>query len=190
MINSAFTKVFLWGALVVLMAFSAQTALAKGEVRFTKYNIHTQTKDSRTYKASYANYTNPGVGHLIIPAGSEILLTKTKRKSFTFTFDNGSKKGVFEYHQPRMGMSVQEYLDKITSSAPISLSGLSKLDKKGVAAGKALVGMSRDGVMAALGYPATHRTPSLDVSTWVYWSNRFKTVAVQFNDSGKVIGVR
>ena len=40
--------------------------------------------------------------------------------------------------------------------------------------------------MMALGYPATHRTPSLDSNTWVYWTNRFTTFEVNFNDKGLV----
>jgi hypothetical protein len=176
--------------LLVLFCFAfVQPAFAGGEVRYTKYNIHTQSKNGKTHKASYANYTDPGAGHIIIPAGSEITVTKKKRKAFYFTFDGG-KKVVFEYHQPRMGMSIDEYIDKVTSAEPIALKGLSKLDSKGVAEGKALVGMTRKGVMAALGYPATHRTPSPDSDSWVYWTNRFGTTAVEFGSNGKVVNVR
>lgn len=176
----------LLAAIVLIGTFTAEPVIAKEEVRYTKFNIHTQTKDGILHKASYANYTNPGTGHVVIPAGSEILVTDKSRKSFTFTFDNGNKKGIYEFHQPRMGMSLDEYLDKISSVEPTSLSGLSELDRKGISEGKAIVGMTRYGVMVALGYPATHRTPSLDASTWVYWTNRFGTIAVEFDDDGKV----
>lgn len=189
MLRTNSTKIILGLAFLFLCIFAVQPALAAEETRYTKFNIHTQTKDGKNHKASYANYTDPGAGHVIIPAGSEILVTKKKRKAFYFSFENG-KKVVFEYHQPRMGMSIDEYLDKISSTEPTSLSGLSKLDRKGVAEGKALVGMSRDGVMAALGYPAAHRTPSLESSTWVYWANRFRTVGVDFDANGKVSAVR
>ena len=70
----------------------AQPVFAKDEVRYTlKYNVHTQSKNGKTYKPSYANYTNPGQGHVIIPAGSEILIVDKSRKSFTFKVDNVSK---------------------------------------------------------------------------------------------------
>lgn len=183
-------KSTIFGLILVLCVLIAQPALAKDEVRYTQYNIHTQGKDGRKAKASYANFTNPGLGHVIVPAGTKILITGKSRKKFIFTYDNAKKKVVFEFHQPRMGMSIDEYLDKITSVEPTSLEGLSTLDHKGVAEGVALVGMSRKGVMAALGYPATHRTPSLDATTWVYWGNRFKTIGVDFDDAGKVKAVR
>jgi hypothetical protein len=163
-------------------------AWAGSEVRYTKYNIHTQTKDGQTHKASYANYTDPGAGHVIIPAGSEITITKRKRKAFYFTFDGG-KKGIFEFHGPRMGMDVNAYIDLISASQPTSQKGLSKLDRQGVKEGKAMPGMTREGVMTALGYPAAHRTPTLDAGTWVYWTNRFGTIAVEFGPDGKVVKV-
>lgn len=179
------------GLILSLFLFSAYVvpAFAGGEVRYTKYNIHSQTKDGKTHKASYANYTNPGSGHVLIPAGSEITVTKKKRKAFYATFDGG-KKLVFEFHGPRMGMDIKEYVDLITSAQPVSDSKLSKLDRQGVKEGVAKKGMSRAGVMTALGYPAAHKTPSLDSTTWVYWTNRFGTLAVDFDSNGKVENIR
>jgi hypothetical protein len=163
-------------------------------VLHTKYNIHVQDKLSRSgnhvYTASYANYTDPGTGHIIIPAGSEITILKKGRKLFRFQVEEDNMVVDFLYHGPRMGMSVGEYIEKITSPKPVSLARFSKIDKKGIKEGKAYVGMSRDGVMTALGYPAAHRTPSLDASTWVYWGNRFRTIAVDFDDRGRVKSVR
>ncbi|OEU61326.1 MAG: hypothetical protein BA870_12600 [Desulfuromonadales bacterium C00003094] len=87
-------------------------------------------------------------------------------------------------------MGVDEYIEKVTSSKPVSLSRFSKKDIKGIAAGKAYVGMSRKGVLAALGYPPTHRTPSLDASSWIYWANRFRTIGVDFDNKGRVKALR
>jgi len=188
-INSARTSIF-FTLLLTLFACSVQPVFAADEVRYTKVNIHTQSKNAGTARASYANYTDPGAGHVIVPAGTKIVVTDKSRKSFTFTYEDGKNEVLFEFHQPRMGMSLDEYLDKITSAEPVSLSGLSELDRKGVAEGKAKIGMSRDGVMAALGYPATHKTPSLESKTWIYWTNRFRSIAVEFDDKGKVKAVR
>jgi hypothetical protein len=49
---------------------------------------------------------------------------------------------------------------------------------------------SEIGIRMALGYPAAHRTPSLDSTDWVYWIDRFRTMLVQFSSSGIVIGIR
>ena len=183
-------KIYAVICLLSLFVIFSSPVFAEDEIRYNKYNIHAQTKDGVKAKASYANYTNPGEGHVILPPGTELTITDKSRKSFTFTYDAGQKKVKYEFHQSRMGMSLDEYLDKITAKQPPSLDELSKLDRQGVAEGRALVGMSREGVMTALGYPATHRTPSLEASTWIFWKNRFSTLAVEFDDAGKVKDVR
>jgi len=115
---------------------------------------------------------------------------KKNRKLFRFQVEKDGKVVNFLYHQPRMGMSIEEYIEKITSSKPVSLARFSKIDKRGIAAGKVSVGMTRKGVMAALGYPPTHRTPSLDASSWIYWANRFRTIGVDFDGRGRVKAIR
>ena len=49
--------------------------------------------------------------------------------------------------------------------------------------------MTRDQVILSLGYPPTHRTPSLREREWTYWYNRWVTYKVVFGDSGKVADV-
>ncbi len=184
------------GAILIALSFSLITgsdALAGETVVYTKYNIHVQDQVDRRgnhrYQASYANYTDPGTGHLIIPAGSPIVIEKKNRKQFLFLSQKNNIEVEFEFHEPRMGMSVDQYIDLITSPSPVSLSKLSKQDRHGVEEGKASIGMTKEGVLAALGYPAAHRTPSLDADEWVYWTNRFKSIAVDF-ENGKVRQVR
>jgi hypothetical protein len=118
------------------------------------------------------------------------VIEKKSRKGFSFLSQNEAIRVDFEFHQPRMGMDVDQYIGLITSNQPLSLQKFASLDRKGIKEGKALVGMTRDGVMTALGYPAAHRTPSLENTTWVYWTNRFRTLAVDFDDKGKVRDVR
>jgi hypothetical protein len=190
MFRSALTNVLSLLFLSVLCLVFSQTVLAQDELRYNKYNIHTQGKDATHFKASYANFTDPGAGHVIVPAGTEIKIVKHGSRGFVFTYDGGSKKVTFEFQKKRMGMSMDEYIELITSPEPVSYSGLSNQDKKGIADGKAYKGMTREGVMIALGYPAAHKTPSLESNTWIYWANRFRTIGVDFNDQGKVANVR
>lgn len=55
-----------------------------------------------------------------------------------------------------------------------------------IATGKALEGMTKQGVVYALGIPPRHVTPSLDADTWKYWTNRYGTFNVEFNEKGIV----
>lgn len=42
--------------------------------------------------------------------------------------------------------------------------------------------MSKDAVIAALGYPPKHQTPTLKGNQWRYWRTLFKTFVVHFED--------
>jgi hypothetical protein len=177
----------------VALILSAGAALAE-KIVYNKYNIHTQIQTDRrgnqSLSASYANYTDPGAGHRIIPPGTALVVDKVGKKGITFTVKEAGDRVEFECHEPRMGISSQQYLELITSAAPVSLSGLTKEDQKGIKEGKAFPGMTRNGILVALGYPAAHKTPSLESSSWYYWTNRFKSIAIEFDDRGKVVQVR
>ena len=157
--------------------------LVSGTVH-TKYNIHIQYKGN-TALASYANWVGPFPGHDVIEPDTRVVASKW-RNGFRLDCVDKGLTVLFEYDPSRMNMSASEYVKKITSPDPVSYNNLSSVDQKGIRNGEVYRGMSKKGVMAALGYPAAHRTPSPDMDTWTYWTNRFNTIAVEFNDSGKV----
>lgn len=175
----------------VIFAYSS-TGFASGEYVYLKYNIHAQ-QHRNFYKASYANWTDPGKGNTLFPVNTEVKIGKWGgrggREGFSLTTRDG-KKILVEYSPKNMGMSLQEYINLITSPTSVSLKGLSEKDRYGISLGKALAGMTKNGVMIALGYPAKHRTPSLENNVWIYWKNRFTTKEVIFGQDGKVIKVR
>ena len=155
---------------------------------YLKNNIHAQA-GPRNIKASYANWTDPGAGHIIVPVNTPVEIGKFRKGLVIKNLTDGQKI-FFEFHSRNMGMSVDEYIDLIASSTSVSLDTLSKIDRKGIKEGKVYAGMTKQGVRVALGYPAVHRTPSLEDNTWIYWRNRFQTVAVEFDSSGKVTQIR
>ena len=181
-----FLSIAVIGTLVVLLSV---TAGFSGEVRYLSNNIHVQRSTRGELKASYANWTNPGTGHQIIPINTPVVVGRWRRGFSLITQDKGQKI-YFEYNRRNMGFTVPEYIDLISSATRVDLSGLSKVDRKGIKAGKAFKGMSKDGVRMALGYPATHQTPSLEENIWVYWKDRWRRAEVVFNEKGKVISVR
>lgn len=175
---------------ITIFMLAATTCFADDMILYSKYNIHTAIYKDGRYKASYANYTNPSGEHVIIPLGSRLVINDVSNRGFVFETDKDGKKieVEFEYHELRMQMDVEKYIKLITSASPVSTENFSPEDQKGIREGKAFVGMSKNGILAALGYPATHRTPSLDASVWVYWTNRFDTVLIYF-DGDKVSDV-
>jgi hypothetical protein len=155
---------------------------------FLKVNIHYQYNGDDS-KASYANYTDPGAGHKVLHVNTPVKIEGWRRGGFKINDTEKNEVILFEYHRGRMEMTEEEYLRHITSPQKVSLKKLSEIDRKGIKDGRAYKGMTKEGVMKALGYPATHRTPSLEINTWTYWTNRFGTIAVDFDANGKVVSV-
>jgi hypothetical protein len=155
---------------------------------FLQNNIHAQSGSSDT-KASYANWTDTGSGHIIITVNTPVEIGRFRR-GFSIKNLNDGRIIYFEYNSTNMGMSAQQYIGLVASPEKVNLDQLSEIDQKGIKSGKAFVGMSKAGIKIALGYPATHRTPSLENNSWVYWQNRWKTKVIEFDTEGKVNNIR
>ncbi|HEX2965663.1 MAG TPA: hypothetical protein VHO84_07750 [Syntrophorhabdaceae bacterium] len=156
---------------------------------YLKNNIHTQSKGNE-YRANYENWTNPGSGHVIFPVNTAVEV-QFARFGFYLTDIKTGRKIDYEYNDNGMGgMSTEEYVRLITSREPVNLKGLSDADRRGISDGKAYIGMSKEGVRIALGYPAVNRTPSLSSSTWVFAKNRWTSTAITFDDKGRVRAIR
>lgn len=156
---------------------------------YTRFNIHGQQKSGSIVNASFANWTGPFQGHVVIPMNTKVIV-KSKMRGIGFVVVDSGQKINFQYDERRMEMSSDDYIALITSPRKVSTASFSQKDLKGIAEGKALKGMSKNGVMAALGYPATHKTPSPKSNQWIYWNSRYGTREVVFNNAGIVINVR
>jgi hypothetical protein len=176
-------------AVSLLSAAWNGNALAQGDVLYTKYAIHVETQQrvngTPVYMASYANYISPPSGLLLLPPNTRILLIN-KRKPYLIEVLDKNIKVSFEFNDNRMGMDFRHYIELITSPKPVPLTGLTELDRQGIEQGRALPGMTKRGVMTALGYPAVHRTPSLKSNIWTYWKNRYLSFRVEFTPDGRV----
>ena len=153
---------------------------------YNRYNLHYVAEGGKN-KGSYANWTEYA-GHDFVPYNSRLTISIAGRR-ITFTTGTG-KKIDWEFNPSRMGMSAREYVEMITSPNPVTYDNLSSVDVEGIQAGKVKIGMSKEGVLVALGYPAKHRTPSLDENRWVYWMGRHDSYAVHFDSDGKVDSIQ
>ena len=160
-----------------------------GQVMYNKYNIHVHYKNSRDIKAHCANWTGPFNGHMFVPPNTPMVVESNRRGLVLKRTDNGETIH-YQCTQKFLNMDMDEYINTLFSPSKVSLRGLTAKDRKGVELGKALVGMTKKGVLTALGYPAGHKTASLDSREWIYWTNRFGTYAVQFDGNGRVKSIR
>jgi hypothetical protein len=155
---------------------------------YLKNNIHVQEDRRNEYRGSYSNWTSPGKGHIIIPVNT-VVSKGDFRKGFSIIIKNTGKTILMEVDNKAIGMDDDQYWKLITSEEPAAIDSLPLVDQKGIKDGKAYVGMTKEGVRIALGYPAPHKTPSLENNVWYYWTNRFKSIAVEFDETGKVKSV-
>ena len=71
-------------------------------------------------------------------------------------------------------------LGKIIKTSKVDLNQFSQMEKRAILVGRVQIGMSKKAVLAAIGYPPQHQTPSLNGDTWTYWSSRTNRFAVIF----------
>ena len=181
--------VVLVSSVVILVSATVLPVFAGTRGGFLKCNIHYQ-QHATDAKASYANWVAPPQAHFILPVNTEVSIGRFRR-GFSIIAKDSGKEILFELDEGRAGVNEEQYLKFILSPAPISLDGLSDLDQQGIKDGRVSIGMTKKGVMTALGYPAPHRTPSPDENkNWIYWTNRFRSFSVVFDDNGVVTDIK
>lgn len=172
---------------VVLGALWAAAAgaadIKEGDKLQTLSNLHHEKNTIQSI-----NYQLPG--H--IPVCSDVTVKKVGKGSLVFDYAGADYEFVLDKHTKGADVSLQQaaqaYLGPKCDQAKMKT--LSKVDQEGISSGRAQVGMTREGVLLAMGRPPFHANPSLDVPEWMYWRNRFGRMAVQFDDKGKVVNVR
>ncbi len=172
---------------VIIKKKAPKKAIVKLKKVYTKYNIHVMD-NGRNLKAHYTNWVGPFKGHSIIPLNTKVISKKWRQGFILERVDTGQN--IYFYFNKRdMTMSSSQYINIITSPKKNLMSKFSNLDKKGIKRGKVYKGMTKKGVLAALGYPARHKTSSLKNRYWIYWQNKWLTRMIKFNKDGKVISV-
>lgn len=204
-LGRAVRSVVLAAALVAVGVLGTVSACRAEDWLYTKFNIHAQYEVSRkgekSYQASYSGWIDPLQGHVVIPPNTKVSYdfagSRLWKKGFMLVVADPAAAGLvvdkvfFELNTKNMGLTVDEYVKLITSPTPVSLDDLGEKDRAGVKDGKVHPGMTRRGVMTALGYPAAHRTPSPETNrSWTYWRDRLDSVVVVFDKDGKVVGLK
>lgn len=148
--------------------------------RFTCCNLHYEAED-----VSDANYWT---GHNL-PAGTPVTIESIGADSVTF---HAAELRITLHHEHATDEEpLSRYVEKVlTKDDPRPrLAAYSSAVRRAIAAARVERGMTRDQVLASLGYPPTHRTPSTQEREWTYWYNRWVTYKVVFDEAGKVADV-
>lgn len=181
LLTSIFTLVFCFTA-----ATHAHAEFRKGDKLETLVNLHPDMAKRFIYTTNYQQ-----VGGLI-PVCTEVTVQKFSRKALVFLANGIQYTMAYDKHTKNAGVSfenaVKDFFGPRCDSKKIA--GLGAKDKEGIKSGTPVVGMTKQGVIFAMGRPPYHVNPSLESNNWMYWQNRFNRVAIEFNDKGVVTAVR
>ena len=159
--------------------------LLEAETAYTLTNLHPDEQRARLYAV---NFQQPG----LIPRCTEVRFTRLRRSAMRFEVPSRGDK---EYEYLNHSAAAEPFPDHLrrffgSECDPGAIESLSEIDREGIADGRPRVGMTRQGIIYALGYPPRHVNPSLDSGDWTYWSSRFDRFIVYFDSEGIVTGIR
>ncbi|GLT14646.1 hypothetical protein [Vibrio algivorus] len=148
---------------------------------YTQVNLH---PDAARKKLFTLNYLQDG----FIPRCTKVDIIEVNSKVMTFKVQETGLEYMYVWHKAT-GDFKSGILRDFGTSCP-SLTGLNSTDQKGIKEGRVYEGMTKQGVLNAIGYPPAHVTPTTDLNTWVYWKNRFNKMNVLFNSQGVVENIQ
>lgn len=143
-------------------------------------NIHYETQE--------INDANYYVG-ATLPLGTPVQVQGVTDDSVTFLGDGHTLTLTHQYGKDQE--PIRQYLDKIlvADDPRARVAAYPRAVQDAIRDSRVERGMTREQVILAIGYPPTHRTPSIDASEWLYWYNHWVTYKVQFGADGKVANV-
>lgn len=149
---------------------------------YTKVGMHFDTQRGR-YVMHSTNYIGVPI---YMPPGTQMTLNKKSRKGFTLVDGDGTE-CVITWEPRHSMMSMDKWFDMNFSTTPFQLpEGLSEQEQRCIAEGVAEVGMSREAVFLALGYPPKSNNPSLRAKSLKWETRRFFGRRLHFDDQGIV----
>ena len=165
-------------AAAATFALAAQAALAQGLPEgYTCCNFH----HDRDW-ISDANWRYLPM----IPAGAKIKVIDYGMNRASVEIDGKPMRIGQDYG--RREESLQQFIQKLVvkTDPKARIAKYPEKVRSAIRDGKVILGMTREQVIIAVGYPPTHRTPSLDSSVWNLWASRTGRYEVHFNGKGNV----
>lgn len=150
---------------------SCSVEAKKGETFYTLFSFF--------YEKDHHYTTNYRKGTLI-PINTPVTFLKANRNAIKVLV--GGKK-IWIVNVPKFsGENINGIFNRTFSRYPISLENFTFNERENILLGKVERGMRKEAVLLALGYPPSHKTPSLASCEWRYWKSKFGTFIVSFTN--------
>ncbi len=154
----------------------AATVVPSAQVYYTQFSLFQEQNRFRTtnYRKGQLIPINTAVALLSLDADQAVL--RLEASGQTLTIENVQK-----YTKDDMPIA----FSKIAGTSKVDLNQFTAAERENILAGQVKKDMGKKAVLAAIGYPPQHVTPSVDGNDWTYWSNLFNRFVVKFKN-GKV----
>ncbi len=147
---------------------------------YTLTNMHSDAR-GRVYSTNYTTNSR-------IPVCTQVTIDVVSDRQIRFRNAQTGQRHTYIMHRSARA-PMDQHLSRYFGTACPDVSRLSSEDQSGIQQGSVYQGMTKQGVILALGYPPEHRTPSLEQDVWRYWSTRNRSFEVYFSN-GIVTGIR
>jgi hypothetical protein len=123
----------------------------------------------------------------ILPIGTKVKIHAIKGERIQFTPEGSAQLFTIINDKKTSAISTDELFNRYFSLDAVQLGvgdyyQVNEADRENIKKGVITVGMSKKAVLAAYGYPPTHKTPLLTSDIWYYWYARLHKVNVYFKD--------
>ena len=158
-----------------------------GKTVHPKVNIHAEAKGG-----DYHFYSTNHIGlPVVIPVGADLVVVEVEASDITFRYSKENVALKLEYVEKHNRMPIGAWLDREFSMTPVALpSGLTDKERDAIKKGEAQVGMSREALFLAIGYPPASLTPSDKASHLIYEKKRFNKVEFIFDDKDHLLTIK
>ena len=184
-----FALLALASALVLPMAAGslgcggARYVVEGGGPTYLMTNLH---PDARRRMTSL-NATSPRGGTLL-PICTPVTLERINGRTIIFRADTTGLRYIYQLHRSTRA-PIEEHVQRYFGTQCPNMAAMTPEDQAGIQNGQVYQGMTKQGVIMAIGYPPEHQTPTLEADTWTYWATGNNRFEVYFAN-GVVSGIR
>ena len=139
----------------------------------------------RFEKAIYST-ANYRVG-VLLPINSKVQLLEIDHKTIRVQVEKFGHELLIKNHEKYSGGDTSVAFNQIFALNKIDLSQFTKKERQQIEKGEAAVGMRKKAVIAAIGAPPKHGTPSTEYDEWMYWQSKWNKFLVRFKNDKVVL---
>ena len=146
------------------------------------------TQFALQFEKGHFRTTNYRTGTLL-PINAKVTLLDINKKLIKVKIEDFQHELIVKNAPKHVGGDAYFYFDKLFAQQKVNLAQFTREERALIDKGKVGVGMRKDAVIAAMGYPPSHATPSLSYDNWTYWKSSWGDKLVVNFKNDKVVKV-